>query len=301
MILNTKKKMNKNDIKLLEKLFNETNYKSIDSIKSRYLEVHNKFKDALKDKTPEHLKGMDNNEILLKVLSPSDIYSVLNVGIYNSIKNNDFSLLNNALFSYNCLTYKRDSLLESGTDHSIHFKNVIECFAGNDLSLIYKMFPKENGLTKNGHKFNIICSNLIISLLHQNSDWLEKSILNAERYITQKISDFDLSVVNYLLCVALRKNDEASQYLLNVCQLYKRAKWIHDFNNPFLKVFGLFIHGLYNFAYHVLPQTSFEKIEIQHDLFWSSFSDFTKENNFSKGSTYIIFENELISLNEIFK
>lgn len=292
--------MNKNDIKTLEKLFNDTNYKSIDTLKSRYLEVHKKFKDALGDKRPEHLKNLDDNELLLKILSPSDIYSVLNIGIYSSVKSNDYGLLNDALFSYNCLSYKRNSLLESGIDHCKYLKNVVECFAGNDLSLISKMFPKENGLTKNGHKFTITCSNLIISILHKNSDWLEKSITDAEKYTRQKIGNFDRAIINYLVSIATSKHEDANQYLSEVAQLYRKAGWIHDFNNPFLKIFGLFIHGLYNFAYYVLPQTTFEKIEIEHDVFWTNFSNFTRENNFSKGNSFIVFEDELIRLNEIF-
>lgn len=294
--------MDKNDIKLLEKLFSETDYKNISEIKLRYSNRNSKLKEALKSKTPEHLKGLDNNAMLLKILSPSDIFSILNIGIYNSFKNNDLSLLNDALFSYNHLHYNRSLHIESGTDHCRYMLDVVECFAGNDLDLIKKMFTEENGLTKNGHKFNICCCNLIISMLYKNSIWLEQSIIYAEKYIKQKISNFDKAILNYLLSLAKCKEEDASQFLNEVAHSYKKANWIHDFSNPFLKVFGLFVHGLYNLAYYTIPKANFEKIQTpQHTVFWNTFSDFTIENNFKKGNNFITFENELISLNEIFK
>lgn len=292
--------MDKNDIKLLEKLFSETDYKSIDLIKSRYNEVNKKINQALKEKIPEHLKGRNRNSILLDILSPSDIYSILNIGIYNSFKTNDFSLLNNALFSYNRLNY--NPFNESGFDHCIYLTNVIQCFAGNDIDLIKKMLSEENGLSKNGHKFNVCCSNLIISMLYKNSTWLEQSIVNTEKYIKQKISNFDRAVLNYLLSLAKCNEEVASQYLNEVAQSYKKANWIHDFKNPFLKVLGLFVHGLYNLAYYTLPKANFEKIQTpKHTVFWNEFYEFTIENNFRKGNNFITFENELISLNELFK
>jgi len=50
-----------------------------------------------------------------------------------------------------------------------------------------------------------------------------------------------------------------------------------------------------------LPKANFEKIETpQHTVFWDKFSHFTIENNFKKGNAFITFENELISLNELF-
>ncbi len=184
--------MDKKDIKLLEKLFNEAEYKSIDSIKSEYIKVYKEFKDDLGGQTPEHLKGLKNYELLLKILLYSDIYPVLNIGIYNSFKTNDFVLLNDCLFSYNRLRFTLDN--ESGYDHCIYMTKVIECFAGNDIDFIKKMFAEENGLTKKGHKFNVCCSNLIISMLYKNSIWLEQSIAITEKYIKQKISNFDKAV-----------------------------------------------------------------------------------------------------------
>ncbi len=293
--------MDKKDIELLKILFLESQYKSFEEIKNRYIERNLDLQKIFnQENIPKHLQGLDKNSALLKLLSPLDIYSIVSVGIYNSYMENNMPLLNNSLFSYNRLNYNRDILFSSGTDHSRFFVSSLESFAGNDCSLIIKMFPTEKGLTVQGDKFAVISCNLIISMFHKKQDWLEKSIFNAEKYLTQKIGIFDKAVINYLVSLAKSNIEEASNWLFEISKLYKKANFLHNFKNPFYKIFGLFIHGLHNFAYHTLPKSLFEKIEVpNHTVFWSEFSQYQKENNFRIGEPVIIFDGELKNLNVV--
>lgn len=294
--------MDKKDIQLLEKLYAESDYKTKEEITIRFAERNVKLKEVLsREVIPEHLQGLNRDTILLRILLPSDVYAVLNIGLYNSYKNNDMSILNDALYSYNRLSYYKDLLFSSGTDHSKYLTNVVESLAGNDISLVKQIFTKEKGLTEQGNKFVVTTSNLIISLLHQDTEWLAKSVTFAEKYLTQKVGNFDRAVINYLISIAKNDFEKTSEWIFEICSSYKKANWLHEFENPFLKVLGLFPHGLYNLAYYTVPKTDFDRIEApQHTVFWLNFSDYNRETGFTKGNRFITFDNELESLNVIY-
>nr|WP_295925205.1 hypothetical protein [uncultured Dyadobacter sp.] len=295
--------MDKKDIKLLEKLFNDSNFKGVADVLTHFHKRNSALKEILaRQVVPDHLHGLSSSEAFFRILIPSDIFPILNLGIYHSFVSEDMSLLNDALYSYNRIAYNRLRLISSGTDHCKYLPSVIECFAGNDISLVKSMFPESHGLTQNGYRFSVVASNLVIAMLYNRKDWLQQSTSDAQKYVKQKVSNFDRAVVDYLICLGNGNGQDAGEYLSEVCHLYKRAKWVHDFRSPFLMVCGIFLHGLYNLAFHIDSRTVTEGLrEPIHTAFWDSFTKFQKERSFSRGEEFLIFEDQLKALNCIYE
>ncbi|GGF18502.1 hypothetical protein [Echinicola rosea] len=291
------------DKKLLDKLYASLDVKSVEECLVRFRKRARKLDEILaQEQVPEHLSKLDRTDGYFRIISPSDIEALLNIGIHDAFYKNNPKLLNDALYSYNRLSFYRHRLLASGTDHCIYFNQVIESYAGNDLALVLKMFPQGAGLTKNGHKFSITCANLLISLIHQDPKWLDESTGKAEKYLTQKVGKFDRSLIRYLLALIQKDTKGMSKELAEICTGYKRATWVHEFHNPFLKILGLLPHGLYNLAFHTLPQKTFNEIQQpHHEVFWIPLAAYQQENHFRTGEKFIVFDGELDGLNRIYQ
>ncbi|QDH79363.1 hypothetical protein FKX85_10075 [Echinicola soli] len=291
------------DKKLLDKLYASLDQKSAEDCLVRFRKRAHKLDEILKqEQIPDHLSNLDRTDALLRISIPAAIEAPLNIGIHDAFYENNPKLLNDALYTYNRLSFYHHRLLSSGTDHCIYFNQVMESYAGNDLDLVLKMFPKDVGLTKKGHKFSVTCANLLISLIHQDPKWLDESTGKAEKYLTQKMGKFDRSLIRYLLALIQKDTQTISNELAEICTGYKRATWIHEFHNPFLKILGLVPHGLYNLAFHTLPQKTFNEIQQpNHPVFWKSLAAYQREIDFRPGEKFIYFDGELDGLNRIYQ
>ncbi|WP_162633233.1 hypothetical protein [Echinicola strongylocentroti] len=290
------------DKRLLDKLYASLDQKSVEECLVRFRKRDQKLDEILaREQVPEHLSKLDRTDAIFRITLPSDVEALLNIGIHDAFYEKDLKLLNDALYSYNRLSFYRHRLLASGTDHCIHFNQVMESYAGNDLALALKMFPKEAGLTKNGHKFSVTCANLLISIIHQDPKWLDESTGKAKKHLTQKVGKFDRSLIQYLLALIEKDTPAMSRELAEICAGYRRATWVHEFHNPFLKILGLIPHGLYNLAFHALPQKTFDEIQLpDHEVFWKSLTTYQQKINFRTGEKFIVFDGELDGLNRIY-
>ena len=295
--------MNPADNKLLQKLQSEAEMKTTEDFIGEVKSCHDFIQERkASGNVPSHLQGLDNDIAVLRILAPFNIYGLLNVGIYNAYQAQDMAMLNDALFSYNRIKYYRDTMMSSGYDHCIYFLNVMENLAGNDLPFIRKIFRRELGLTKTGHKFLVTASNLTMALLWNDEKWKEESLKAAEKFLIRKNGRADEACVQYLISLINQDIGKASAYLAESCSLYKKNGLIHNFGNPFLKVFGAYIHGLYNLAYHLLPAGKFELLaQPDHTVFWKEFAAYNISTGFIPGKPFIIFENELSGLNKVYE
>ncbi len=290
------------DIKLLNKLHADDDIRTIEKVIEEFKDRHAAaMEDMSADPIPEGWRGVDKDTGVLLLLAPFNIYAVLSIGIYEAFHAKDMAILNNAMFTYNRLKYNKHKINQSGYDHCIYFEHSIESFAGNDIALIREMFPPELGLSKNGHRFLVAGSNLIMAMLWDNAERKEESKKGAATFLTRKNGRTDDLCVNYLLAIMNQDIPKASEYLAESCQLYKKNGFVHNFGNPFLKVFGVLIHGMYNMAYHFLPAEKFEQLaQPEHTVFWKEFADYNKSTGFTPGKPFIVFENELSGLNKIY-
>jgi hypothetical protein len=291
------------DIKLLNQLHANDDIRTVEELIKKFKDRHAVVMESLNtDPIPESWRGADRDTAVLEILAPFNIYAVLSIGIYEGFHAKEMAILNNALFTYNRLKYYKHKINQSGYDHCIYFENSIESFAGNDIALVRNMFQPELGLSKNGHRFLVAGANLIMTMLWDNAELKEESQKGAAKFLTRKNGRTDDLCVNYLLAIMNQDMAKASEYLAESCQLYKKNGFVHNFRNPFLKVFGVLIHGMYNMAYHFLPADKFAQlVQPDHTVFWKEFADYNKATGFTPGKPFIVFEGELNGLNKIYE
>lgn len=103
------------------------------------------------------------------------------------------------------------------------------------------------------------------------------------------------------MALANKELKEASHIIQEIAENYKKMKWIFEFKTPFLKSFGILVHGLYYLAYFTLSSEDFKKIKTPHHIvFWDNFDDYTKSNHFQKGRLILKLEDELSELKVLF-
>ena len=86
--------------------------------------------------------------IWLKLLHKNFGKKIVYLGSYLALQEKDMSYLNNAFNS--AVTWGQLTITNSGCDHSIQAWNILpHIFCANRFRDIEKIFPKENGLSKN--------------------------------------------------------------------------------------------------------------------------------------------------------
>ena len=101
--------------------------------------------------------------IWLKLLHKNFGKKIVYLGSYLALQEKDMSYLNNAFNS--AVTWGQLTITNSGCDHSIHAWNILpHIFCANRFRDIEKIFPKENGLSKNGLKSACSITNLVMYL-----------------------------------------------------------------------------------------------------------------------------------------
>jgi hypothetical protein len=288
-------------IDLVAELYSALDLNEPVAVRQRFLERKRALMRKLAEPDiPEHLKGLDPRTDVLKILLPSDIYSILSMGIYHASRTGDMQVLNDAFFSYNRLKLEKDKFY-CHPDRSLYMVNVMECLAGNDMASVTRMLDPASGPSVNGHRFTITAANLVMGLLLNDPERKNMAEEAARGFLQKKNGRFENAMVNYL--VSLSRNDVAgaSNHLSEACIVYNNCKWLHDFQNPFLKVFGAFPHGMYNLAFHVLNRETFDKLHLpDHQVFWKDYAMYCIANDFSHGKPYIVFDQELEGLNCIY-
>lgn len=323
--------MNKKEIKLLEELFwvddvNGPNFRTFEEIESRLLYKKQHFDEVVSEEMQEFnfiksYKSISQLQVLgkdyarkfikdinfLSIISPNTLYDILSIGIYNAHKTGQMKILKDALFTKNRLEYGDNLQVSGDTNHSGAFLNVVEAFADCDIELVKKYFPIELGLAdkkdSHSHNFSRCASNLIISMLYDNEIWLKESSDLAEKILSQKSANkYDKLVIDYLLALTKKEILIASNTLQEIANVYKKTTWLFNFKNPFLKFFGVYIHGLYNLAYYILPENKFHELKIpEHTVFWKEFDIYNKQNKFTNGKLVLKLNSKLNGLNRLFE
>ena len=228
---------------------------------------------------------------------------ILANGMYQAYKTGDMSILKNALHTMNRLTYGYTLSTCSGCNHSGSFEKVIYAFADCDIDLVKKYLPKIHGLADNNTMpfFRASC-NLIMGMVYENIEWIKEAQIQCVKFNERKSSSKnDVLVVKYLLALSEKDISNASVLLQDITDNYRKTSWLFSFKSEFLKLFGVYVHGLYNAAHFVLSQEDFNKLNIpEHSVFWEEFDLYTKKVNYPKGNLVLNLNGNLKTVKRLF-
>ena len=249
-------------------------------------------------------KKIIDNINFLSITSPSTIQSFLDLGIYNAGKESNMGLLNDSLFTRNRLSYGLNIQSIKGYNHSGEYEDVIYAFAGFDLDLVKKYLPESLGLPdKNTNNFLRPACCLIMTMIYKRKNWIDESTSISEKFMNLKSAGkYDILAIRYFLSLLREDINSASLLLQEIADVYTKTSWLFNFRSKMLKFWGGYVHGLYNFAYFVLPPDKFEQLKRpKHNIFWEDFSLFQIEHGCSKGKNVVDFDASIEGLNELFQ
>jgi tetratricopeptide (TPR) repeat protein len=296
--------MNKKDKQLIEQYISEMKYKSKDDLLARYEERISKMSYTEMNKNPKLVWYRDAGLLPLRILSNSDIYSVMDLGFVEAYQKGEMKSLHEALFTYNRLNFPYIRGISSSEDDGNEYlicRNIIEAFAACDIETVKKYCPLTGPILTKGYKMWFIGYNLILGLLYKNEERIEKGIKQAEKALTTKLPKFDIAVITYLLALAKKDAEQANEQFTAMTAIYKKLG-LFNFLYQFVKVYALLPHGLYNMAYYFLSSEDFNKIiPLENTAFWVEFMEYQKSIGFIHGEPYIEFNGNLTSLNSIYK
>ncbi len=234
---------------------------------------------------------------MLYNMADSDYKRVLNLGLLLTLEENNFEYLYNALNTIT--TYMQIGLLNSGFDHcTFGWDKVSYLLSVNRFKDIEKMFPKEIGLSKEGHVTCKAITNLVMYLYYREEDWKEKAISGGEAILKRKTSSIEeKAVVSCLLSLVEKDFESFASELVNVCKGRKRS--MDYLESKFQKKFSFFTLGLYNFA-RFLYGEEVESVPFpKGEDFIAEFYDYQKSINFEVGKAFIVYEEPLNILNKL--
>ena len=187
----------------------------------------------------------------------------------------------------------------SGYDHCINFHKAISAFAANDVPLVNSLLPKDLGTSKNGYLPMVTGVNLMMPLLYKDEKAIDVAKKSALKWLSGKRSIFEKSIVEFLLALTEKDMAKASKQLKQVCEGTRKVGDT-TFITKMEKFFCRYAHGLYNFAYFVLPQEDFKRLIQPEDKgFIKEFAQWNVENGFPKGEIFFPMSGRLSPFNVI--
>ncbi|MED3549372.1 hypothetical protein [Cytobacillus praedii] len=216
------------------------------------------------------------------------------LGLSQAFQNNDYELLNNAIYHYS--KHRLLDIKAGGYDHCLYFWNVMDSMACNYKEAVEKCFPEELGLCKNGYPFYVVASNLLMSLWYKNQQWMELAYPAGEKFLRQKKGLWEKAIVAYLM--ALSKNDieKATEALCDVCKYSTRLD-----RPKIYKCFCTEAQGLYQIARYILSEDDFNRIEMpMNDNFCKGLISWQSEHHYpEKGKMIVHYPEKLDVMNHI--
>lgn len=282
-----KKELIKLYLQNVDKMFG---YISMDAYIDRRLKIWNEY---CQNKTLE-----ENIKIYLALLDENRGRKTIYLGMYLALKENDMRYLNNALNS--AVTWGQLTMLSGGVDHSLYTWNVLPyLFCANRFRDIEKIFPKENGLSKNGLKSSCSIANLVMYLYYQEPTWKQSIVDESKKVLQTKCTQEEKAVVHGLLALVEKNWKQFSLELDNLCKAHRKSKGYGE--NPFTRKISFFAFGLYNFARYLYKE-EVENIALpQNEVLFENFRIYQENNDYQIGQVFYVFEEPLLLLNDFEK
>lgn len=257
------------------------------------------YVNYFEERSKNYLTGVSNEEEVKRgMICLNFQHDLVYLGLIESLRNNDYKYLDNALFTFVDIGMVKYLTLNSSYDHCISAWNLTPIvLVSNRFKDIEKIYPKECGLSNNGMNFLIIATNLIMYLYYKEESWREQVIKETEKYLSKKDSLEFKSIVSSLYALVNKDFDQFSLELSNVCKGRKKTKLYNE--NKFTKEFSFYSLGLYNFANFLYPN-EIEKVALPDDEnFLIDYHNHQKENNYKTGTQLVVFEEPLTIINDL--
>lgn len=236
--------------------------------------------------------------IWLKLLHKNFGKKIVYLGSYLALQEKDMSYLNNAFNS--AVTWGQLTITNSGCDHSIHAWNILpHIFCANRFRDIEKIFPKENGLSKNGLKSACSITNLVMYLYYQEPMWKQYVIDESKEFLQNKHTAEEKAVINGFLALIEKNWEKFSLELANLCKAHRKSKDYGE--NPFTRKISFFAFGLYNFARHLYREEVKNITLPQNEFLFEDFRIYQESTSCQIGQPFCIFEEPLLLLNDFEK
>ena len=236
--------------------------------------------------------------IWLKLLHENFGKKIVYLGSYLALQEKDMSYLNNAFNS--AVTWGQLTITNSGCDHSIHAWNILpHIFCANRFRDIEKIFPKENGLSKNGLKSACSITNLVMYLYYQEPMWKQYVIDESKEFLQNKHTAEEKAVINGFLALIEKNWEKFSLELANLCKAHRKSKDYGE--NPFTRKISFFAFGLYNLARYVYREEVKNITLPQNEFLFEDFRIYQESTSCQIGQPFCIFEEPLLLLNDFEK
>ncbi len=257
------------------------------------------FAKTVNDKYEKYVKSNSEQEEIkqwMKMLYLN--HGVIYLGLAESLRTNDYSYLDNALYTYINAYLVKDMTLASGYDHCISTWNLTPfVLCSGRFDTLQKIYPKECGLSKNGMTFLVVATNLIMYLYYRLEEQKDRVTERTEKYLSGKDSTENKAIVAALY--ALMKNDfeEFSKELVNICNGRKKSREYGE--NKFTKSFSFYSLGLCNFAAYLYPDDAKKTVIPDSDNFLTDYHNYLTVNNYPVGDYIIPLDNSLSTLKKL--
>ena len=291
-------------MKTIEKDFSNSIHQNFDSVQQSLTElfhrvaiasVNNDYQNLLNSNAwGKYYHKLTKEELFLMNLNDKEILAILNLSIYQSIVQNDYSHLLNGIFTYSRLRLL-NRVYVSGTANW----TVVESLVTNDTELKNVVYPKS--LT-----FNIdttydtvvqLSGNLLKTILVK-SDFKNQSHKQYSELIGEVSSKFDNALLKYLYGLTTDDYELCKTSFEQMEQLYSRCQWLtsgwyREANlNKKLPIFLLGLYQLKNFS-----NANFD-IDIKNELLKNARQFIVENPNYSP-KLFRQFDGELKFLNEV--
>lgn len=291
-------------MKTIEKDISNSTHQSFDSVQQSLTalfhrvaiaSVNNDYQNLLNSNAwGKHYHQLSKEELFLMNLNDKEILAILNLSIYQSVAQNDYSHLLNGIFTYSRLRFLNRAYASETTNWT-----VVESLVTNDTELKNLVYPKSSTLNIDTTYDTVVqlSGNLLKTIL-VNSDFKNQSHQQYSGLIGDVSSKFDKALLKYLYGLTADDYELCRTSFEQMEQLYSRCLWLtsgwyREANlNKKIPIFLLGLCQLKNFA-----TTNFD-LTIKNE-FLKSASQFIAENPNYKPKLFKQFDGELKFLNKI--
>ena len=289
-------------MKSIEKDFSNATHQNFDSIQQSLTELlhrvtiasNNGYQNLLNSNVwAKHYHKLRVEELFLMNLNDKEILAILNLSIYQSINQNDYSHLINGISTYSRLRLLNRAYI-SGTANWI----AVESLVTNDTELKNAVYPKP--LTFNDDTLYdtvVLLSGNLLKTILVNPDFKNQAFKQYAELIGDVSSKFDNAFLKYLYGLTTDDYELCKTSFEQMEQFYSRCQWLatgwyREANlNKKLPIFLLGLYQLKNFA-----NTNFD-LDIQNE-FLRNVNQFNVENPDYTPKLFRQFDGELKFLNE---
>lgn len=218
-------------MKTIEKEFNNAVYQNFDSVQKSLTKLYHRVALASANNDYQNLLNanawgkyyhkLTKEELFLMNLNDKEILAILNLSIYQSIIQKDYSHLLNGIFTYSRLRFL-NRVYVSGTKNWI----VVESLITNDTDLKNICYPKQlTSINKIDDAVVMLIENFLKTILVK-SDFTHQVHKQYSEFIGEVSAKFDNALIKYLYGLTTNDYELCKTCFEQMEQLYSKCLWL---------------------------------------------------------------------------